>query len=146
MITLKEVTRNNFDDVIKLSVFDEQKDFVADNLYSLAQAKAMPECVPFAVYNDNDLVGYVMYCLDFEDKEYWICRLMIDKKFQKKGYGRATMQCVLSLLMKDREHNKVYLSFEPENLIAKKLYEQLGFVADGRVIEGEIVYYLEYSR
>ncbi len=144
MVTLNDITRDNFHDVIKLSVFYEQKDFVASNVFSLAQAKAQPECIPLAVYNDGNLVGFVMYGMDFEDKEYWIGRIMIDKKYQRMGYGRATIQCVLSLLQQDLDHDKVYLSFEPENLTAKKLYEELGFAADGRIIEGEIVYCLRY--
>jgi len=146
MIALKSITRENFHDVIKLSVLDEQKAYVASNVYSLAQAKAQPECVPLAIYNDSYLVGFVMYSMDFEDKEYWIYRIMIDKNYQHMGYGRAAMQCVLSILFEDPNHDKVYLSFEPENLSAKKLYEELEFVADGRVIDGEIVYCLHYKK
>lgn len=146
MITLNEITRDNQHDVIKLTVFDEQKGFVTHNMCSLAQAKAQPECVPLAVYNNSKLVGFLMYCVDFDDQEYWIYRLMIDKKHQKMGYGRAAMQCVLSLLKQDAELDKVYISFEPENVVAKKLYEELGFVADGRVIDGEVVYCLYYKK
>lgn len=146
MITLKEITRHNFNDVINLSVFDEQKNYLASNMYSLAQAKAQPECIPLAVYNDNDLVGFVMYCMDFDDKEYWIYRIMIDKKYQKMGYGRKAMKCILEKLMEDTAHDKVYISFEPDNVVAKKLYEELGFAADGRVIDGEIVYCLQYRK
>lgn len=38
----------------------------------------------------------------------------------------------------------IYLSFEPAHEAARELYEKLGFVADGRVIDGEIVYKLVY--
>ena len=144
MILLKEITRDNFDEVINLSVSDQQKNYIASNMYSLAQAKAQPECVPLAIYNDSNLVGFLMYCMDFDDKEYWIYRVMIDKKHQKMGYGRKAMECLLETLMKDTAHDKVYISFEPENLVAKKLYDELGFVADGRIVEGEIVYCLQY--
>jgi len=145
MITLREINRDNFDDVINLSVFDEQTDFVASNAHSLAQAKAQPECVPLAIYRDNDLIGFVMYGVDFEDKEYWIYRIMIDKRHQNMGYGREAMQCVLSRLAQDTGHNKVYISFRPENAGAKGLYEKLGFIPDGRSIDGELVYCLHYT-
>jgi len=144
MVILKEIDRNNFNDVLELSVFDEQKEFVASTMYSLAQAKAQPECIPLAVYNGDNLVGFVMYCMDFKDKEYWIYRLLIDKKYQKQGFGKAAMQCVLSILKQDKEHTKVYISFEPENVEAKGLYESLGFTPDGRVVYGEIVYCMNY--
>jgi len=144
MIQLKEINRDNFHPVLELSVFDEQNNFVASNCYSLAQAKAQPECVPLALYNDGELVGFVMYCLDVEEGEYWVYRLLIDKKYQRKGFGKEAMQCVLSILRKDKEHTKVYISFEPENVGAKGLYESLGFTPDGRVIGEEIVYCLNF--
>lgn len=144
MIEFREIDRHNFFDVIDLKVADEQKAFVATNVFSLAQAKAFPECICLAIYNDEVLVGFTMYCLDADDKEYWIYRLMVDSKFQSKGYGKAAMEKLIDRIKEDKEHHMIYLSFEPENDLAKKLYEKLGFQADGRVIDGEVVYKLEY--
>lgn len=144
MIVFKDIDRNNFFDVIKLSVAEEQKNFVATNLFSIAQAKAFPECNCLAIYHDNELVGFTMYCIDVDDSEYWIYRLMIDAKHQSKGYGKAAMEKLIEHIKKDENHHVIYLSFEPDNTLAKQLYEKLGFEADGRVIDGEIVYKLEY--
>ena len=144
MIKLKEVNRDNFFDVIKLSVTEEQDSYVASNTFSLAQAKVQPECVPLAIYNDSNLVGFVMYCMDLDDNEYWIYRLMIDKTHQRQGYGRMAMQQVLSIMEQDLERSIVYLSFEPDNHVAKKLYESFGFLPDGRTIHGETVYCLRF--
>lgn len=143
MIHLKNINGNNYDNVISLSVTEEQKKFVASNVYSLAQAKACPECVPLAVYDDEQLIGFAMYAMDSEDNEYWIYRLMVDQKFQSKGYGKKTMEQLISLIREDESHNIIYISFEPDNEWAKCLYEQLGFIPDGRIIGDEIVYKLE---
>ena len=145
MVTLREIDRNNYIEVIKLSVTDEQKEFIASNVFSLAQAKVQPECIPLAVYNENDLVGFVMFCMDVDDEEYWIYRVMIDINHQKKGYGTAAIINVVDRVKADKKHSKIYLSFDPENKIAKKLYEKLGFIPDGRIIHDEVVYYMEYS-
>ncbi|MGD6896719.1 GNAT family N-acetyltransferase [Bacillus infantis] len=144
MVSLKEIDRHNFFDVIDLKVAEEQKSFVATNLFSLAQAKAFPECNCLAIYHEEKLVGFTMYCIDFDDKEYWIYRLMIDAKYQSKGYGKAAMEKLIELIKEDKDHQVIYLSFEPENDRAKEMYEKLGFEADGRVIDGEIVYRLGY--
>lgn len=144
MITFKEIDRGNFFDVIKLGVAEEQKGFVATNVFSLAQAKAFPECVPLAIYEEEVLVGFTMYCMDQEDHEYWIYRLMIDTKHQSKGYGKAAMEKLIERIQDDKQHRVIYISFEPENMWAQQLYEKLGFEVDGRVIDGEIVYKLEY--
>ncbi|MCM3317425.1 GNAT family N-acetyltransferase [Rummeliibacillus stabekisii] len=144
MITFKDIDRHNFMNVINLKVADEQKNFVASNLFSLAQAKAYPECICLAIYVEGVLVGFTMYCIDVDDGEYWIYRLMIDAQYQGKGYGKAAMKKLMSLIKEDTAHHMIYLSFEPENEGAKALYEKLGFKGDGRVIEGEIVYKYSY--
>jgi diamine N-acetyltransferase len=146
MLELRKITRANRDAILALSVFDGQKGFVASNKLSLEQAKQYPECVPLGVYDGDEAVGFVMYDLNPEDNEYWIPRVMIDKNHQRKGHGKAAMQLVLALIEADKEHDRVYLSFEPHNTVAKALYEQLGFKPDGRELEGEIVYCLKFQR
>ena len=145
MIKLMDIDRYNYLEVIRLSVTDEQKGYVANNMYSLAEAKAKPECIPLAIYNDDILIGFLMYGIDFNDKEYWIYRIMIDVKHQNKGYGKQTLICILDKIISDKEHNKVYISVEPRNLIAKELYEKLGFVLDGRIINEELILCLDYT-
>jgi diamine N-acetyltransferase len=144
-IRLTPVNRKNWEDVITLEVFDGQSDFVADNVYSLAEASVKPECVPMAICHGDELVGFLRYVNPGADEhEYWVLRFMIDKNHQRKGYGRAAMRLVLDIINQDKKYNKVYLSFEPDNLAAKAMYENFGFVPDGRVEYGEIVYVLHY--
>lgn len=145
MVTLVEIDRYNYLPVMDLAVAPEQKPFVATNQYSLAQAYVQPECVPLALYAENKPVGFAMYCLDTDDRQYWIFRLMIDQRYQGRGYGRAAMLLLIDRIRSemDETYDRIYISFEPENRIAKSLYESLGFVPDGRMAYGEIVYRLE---
>lgn len=140
MVTLNKI-ESNYDVIVKLHVSEAQKHFVASNDYSLAQAKEDSSLIPMGVYKDSIPVGFVMHGFDKEAGEYWICRLMIDEKHQGKGCGRRAMELVIEEIKKD--NNLIYISFEPENDGAKKLYESLGFVPDNRVLEGETVYRLE---
>lgn len=144
MIVLKNIDTDNFNQVLKLKVSKEQDNFVASNTYSIAQAKVQPECDPLAIYDNETLVGFIMYCMDSDDKEYWIYRLMIDQKYQGQGYGRKAMEVLIAKIQEDKEHHMIYISFEPENVVAKALYESMGFVADGRILSDEIVYCLSY--
>jgi diamine N-acetyltransferase len=61
------------------------------------------------------------------------------------GYGREAMVHLIDRIhgLSDDEHRRIYISFEPENEIAKSLYESLGFMPDGRILYGEVVYFLE---
>ena len=144
MLRLVEIDRYNYLPVLDLRVSPEQESLVASNQYSLAQAYAQPECVPLALYAENRPVGFAMYALDEDDHQYWIYRLMIDQRHQRKGYGRAAMELLIDRIrgLSDEEHTCVFISFEPENQIARRLYESLGFLPDGRIMYGVVVYRL----
>jgi diamine N-acetyltransferase len=153
MIELRKITWDNWEECLRLDVNDEQKNFVAQNEYSLAQSFlhiTNDDTPPFsyAIYNEDVMVGYTLYFFsaadedDADDKDcYYICRFMIDKRYQGKGYGRQAMLKILEHI-KTFPHGKtdiVVLSYEPENTVAKKLYESLGFVETGKIDDGELV-------
>jgi len=144
MVSLRKIDEYNFAKVIQLEVADDQQDFVTSNAFSLSQAYVMPECRPLAIYNGMTPVGFAMYALDRDEGEYWVYRLMIDKNQQKKGYGREAMRLLIAHIKKEAPEKKVlYISFEPHNEGARRLYSSLGFVPDHREVDGETVYRLE---
>ena len=144
-ITLQPVTADNWRVLIKLKVCEDQTSFVAPNLYSIAEAQFGYEdeghwdFYPFGAYADDQPVGFVMYCFNFDHSRFqaFIMRLMVDEKFQGKGYGREIMQQVLELFRKDERIQNVGISYEPHNEGARKLYANLGFVEPGEMYDGE---------
>ena len=61
MVQLREITKDNLDDVVKLEVSESQEGFVASTTYALAQAWVYKETAfPFAIYADDVLVGFIM--------------------------------------------------------------------------------------
>lgn len=143
MIEFREITRENFDECLFLEVAEEQEDFVASTTFSLAEAKIFTENIPLAIYDQDTMVGFIMYGLDPDDNEYWISRLLIDQRYQNKGYGRQAIEQFLLMIKEKYQPQKLLLSFEPENVVAEKLYVSLGFKHTGRMIDDELV--LEYS-
>ncbi|ADL52228.1 GNAT family N-acetyltransferase [Clostridium cellulovorans] len=137
MIKLQPITTDNFWETISLEVLDDQKEFVTSNAVSIAQSKIQPECIPLAIYEEDILVGFVMYCIDTDDSEYWIYRLMIDKNHQNKGYGKAALNDVIEIIKKDKSHNKIFLGVHTESEAAVKLYKSSGFVFNGQVFGKE---------
>ncbi|ROR28520.1 diamine N-acetyltransferase [Mobilisporobacter senegalensis] len=144
MVTLKEITRENFWDCIELAVEKQQADFVTSNAVSIAQSKVQPECIPLAVYDDEVMVGFVMYCIDEDDSEYWIYRMMIDEKFQSKGYGRSALKLLLDRIKSDETRNKIFLGVHKESIAGVRLYESFGFRFDGQVFGKEHIMRLDY--
>ena len=143
-VTLREVTGDNWRECVRIKVEPEQTQFVASNAFSLAQSKYEPECVPLAVYDDEQMVGFVMY--KSEDyglaKTWFIERLMIGAEHQKKGYGRAAMKVLIERLRSQKGYNAILISFVQGNDIAQKLYSDLGFEDTGEIEDGELVYRL----
>jgi len=163
MITLKKISilDDNMKECVALQILPEQYNFVASNAVSLAEAydtnKAYEEkgegsiAVPYAVYENSKMVGFIMYgYFPPEDEEdayskdehvYYVWRLLIDKNHQRKGIGREVVKQVMAEIKSKPygEANYCYVSYEPTNIGSKTTFASYGFEEDGRVIDGEVV-------
>ena len=148
MPEIRPVTKDNWRELINLQVRDDQKGFVASNVKSIAESQFgfdEPEhghwdFHPFGIYADEP-VGFLMYGYNFghPDQQAFIVRLMVDEKFQGKGYGRFGMQKMLEIFRADARIRAVGISYEPENDLARKLYASLGFVEPGEMLGEEVL-------
>ena len=75
---------------------------------------------------------------EIADNNYNLWRLMIDKNHQHQGYGKEAVKLALDFIRTkpcgDAEY--CWLSYEPDNEIAKKLYSSFGFIETGD-LDGE---------
>lgn len=136
-VELRPVTRELWYECVCLQVDQSQKHFVATNSISLTQAAYEPEMYPYAIYAKGTMVGFLMYGYDSDLKMWGMFRLMIDRRYQKNGYGRAAVEQLFQLVTDKIGHVQFYTSYEPDNATAGKLYTSLGFVDTGEIIEGE---------
>jgi len=161
MIELRKINQENFEPVLKLKLADGQENFVAPNIYSLAQAyvstidteEGLKPPIAFAIYNNGEVIGFAM--MEYEKIEedemlfkefgdravYNFFRFMIDKKHQGKGLGKQAMKKILEFLRSSPqgEVDAISLSYEPTNEVARKLYASSGFVETGHLEDGEMV-------
>lgn len=126
--------------VIALSVRPEQDGFVATNEASLDEAARHSFCTPLVIRAGDEIVGFAMYALDPDDGNYWIYRLMIDQRFQGRGYARSALARILSLMSSLDGCERILLGVRPDNERAIALYLDAGFVATGEEIDGERVF------
>ena len=138
MIHLAEINAGNWR--IPLSVSKEQELYVANSTTILARAYAYRESrsAAFFIYDDEIPVGMCLYHDEKSLNAYVFSELFIDEKFQKRGYGKAATKIVLERMKNDGKYNKVILCYIEENVAAKKLYDNFGFVETDRD-ENEIV-------
>jgi diamine N-acetyltransferase len=139
VVSLEPVNRANFNVCITLKVAPDQEDFVASNLYSIAQSAIEPTWVPLAIVHDETVVGFAMYGHDVETGQWWIIRMMIGAEHQGKGYGHAAMNALVARIVALHGADEIRLGCVLGNDRAKRLYERHGFRDTGEVDDGEAI-------
>jgi diamine N-acetyltransferase len=144
-ITFRPVTWENFSAVTELTVTPEQANFVAPNLYSIAEAYLEPTWTPLAIYTRDALVGFAMFGRDDQTGRWWIMRYMIDAQHQGKGYGTAALPGLIDLIVERHGCSELFLDYSLGNEVAARLYARMGFVPTGEVEAGEIIARLDLA-
>jgi diamine N-acetyltransferase len=150
MPEIRPVTKDNWRDLARLNVREDQKHFVASNLYSIAEAQfgfddddgSHWDTSACGIYTDaGAAVGFLMYGYNFPGSrlQAFIFRLMVDEKNQGLSYGRFGMQWMLERFRNDDRIRDVGISYEPENEVGRKLYASLGFVETGEMVGDEVL-------
>jgi len=137
-VEIRPVTRDNWRAVVAVSARPDQADFVAPIAYYLALCRYDGEWQPLGLWSGDSVVGFAMWAFDPDDGSRWIGGVVIDAADQGKGYGRAAMQAIIGFL-REQGAPEVALSYEPENTVARRLYESLGFRETGEMEGDEIV-------
>ena len=140
-IKIKEIDEFNIDEVRKVSVNKNQESFIDTVNECFKEAELYTRWCPVAIYCDDIVVGFAMYGAFGENPDTWIDRIMIDYKYQNRGFGKCAMKELIKIVTKRYEVHTVYLSFVKDNNIARNLYENLGFKFTGEYDpEGELIY------
>lgn len=142
MIELKEITWDNFWQVINLKPNEWQSKFLPSNAIFMAEAyvnlkfKYPDEC--FALYKESELVGFakIVYVpkweepYNFLEDSYMIDAIMIDSQHQGQGYGKASLYQMLKYIESKPlgEADSIKLLCYDDNINAIGMYEKAGFL------------------
>lgn len=146
MLELRPPTRHTIRQLWKLEVSDDQRDFVAPNLVTLAQAPYEGGAYPFGIWNGPEPIGFLTVIdmrqiRELEDGDdpnsAFLWRLMISAPYQGKGYGRFAVGLCFDWA-RGMCLPRMVTSAVEGNTAALKLYESAGFARTGRVMDGEI--------
>jgi diamine N-acetyltransferase len=131
--------------IVRLSVAESQKIFVAANSVSLAQALFSPEAWYRAIYFDDEPAGFVMLEDQSlrspvpEDPKVGLWRFMIDQRFQGKGIGAMALRQVIEHVTAKRRFKTLETSYVPGPGCPEPFYLGLGFRHTGRMDGVEVV-------
>ena len=114
--------------------------FVATNEYSLKQASHSLIWKTKAVYSGDTMVGFVMYKFDYMKRDIYLCRFMIDKKYQGQGFGVETLNELKRIARSKKIINKIELSTSPNNENGIRIYKKYGFLDMNKMSHGEKVF------
>lgn len=138
-ITLKEITKDTLWPIMKLTVAEEQRSFVAPNSVSIAEAYFSEEAWFRGIYLGDQPVGFVMLHIDTKKREYFLWRLMIDKDHQRRGYAFQAMEQVIDHVKTLPNAVELTTSYSPGEGNPSLFYYKLGFKETGKVLDGENV-------
>lgn len=127
---LKKVDESNFIECFNLKLGNGQEKYVSHPIRSLAQAYVYyNQCTPFAVYKEDIIIGYVMVIYDYDEETYNIWHMMINEKYQGKGYGTAAISLCIDYIKTKPfgESNVIILTCSIGNNNAIHIYEKFGF-------------------
>ena len=152
---LVDVTKENWEDVVFLSTNEtitvkgsgepyEAKgmpslceEFVASNALSIVQSVFEDGWVIKAIEHEGELIGFTMFGFCEEEGFYELCRIMIDRQHQNKGYGTQAIRMILDEMRSRFGCKEVYLSTDPENAVGRHVYEKIGFRSEHRMLDDE---------
>lgn len=138
-ITLRPVTKDNWREVIKITVAEPQYEFVGRPDYYLTMCAYGELWRPLVVYLGEEVIGFLMWAVDPADGSCWLGGIMIDQRYQGQGYGRRAIQTAVNMLAQQYGYKDFALSYNPANTPAKRLYHSLGFVETAEWEDDEIV-------
>lgn len=142
-VSLENIIRENFHDVIELEVEPSQEDNLPSNVYSIAESTLSPLFHPRAICVEGAVKGFAMYQFglpgtDNEDK-CTIWRFMVDRRFQNTGIGKRAMRRLLDEIKAHQCCSQVEIYYDPEYAVAKKLYARFGFRVVGVRDDGDVI-------
>jgi len=130
VVSLREITKHDFEEVCTLPLPDEQYKHLADNGISLLESHYDESVTPRAVYLDDKPVGFIMWAKATGNKVV-IYRFMVTIEYQNRGIGRKALYLAFDEIKTDKNIELIEICYSVDNVPAKGLYASVGFVEAG---------------
>ncbi len=138
MVRLADITEGNWTEAASLAVKESQKRFVASSQGILARGYAYRNCGGrvYLIEDGGIAVGLALV-REFTEEPlgYDLQQLMIDARYQNRGYGSQALKLILDELRNEGKHDHVEVCVKKEDADAIRLYERYGFRDSGYVDE-----------
>jgi diamine N-acetyltransferase len=136
-VSLREITRETVRTICNLHVSETQKQFVAPNAVSIAEAHFTKEAWFRAIYAGEVPVGFVVLWENHVKGRYHLWRFMIDENSQGRGYGRKALNLIIQRVRQNPKAKELRLTYCKGDGSPHQFYEKMGFADTREIIDGE---------
>lgn len=124
---MSKLDKQNFWNAIGITLEEEQNNYVLDAKASVAMGLMYKTKKAFVQMEDNLVVGLLVLNVDKKKSDYDIDIIIIDKRFQNRGYGKLMVKWAVEYL-KNEGAKSLTIGVSRQNIGAKKIYMNAGFV------------------
>lgn len=125
---MKRLNQNNLWGALNLSVDESQNQYVLETKSSIAMGLLSKSKRVFVQMEGHVAVGLLVLNLDKKHDNYNIDIVIIDRKFQNRGYGKLMVEWAVNYL-KNEGASRLCIGVNRTNDAAKKIYMKAGFKA-----------------
>ena len=139
-VSLREITKETLRPFLNMNVSEAQKEMVAPNAVSIAQAHFEEKAWFRGIYADETPVGFIMLFDNPEEPVYFLWRLMVAEDYQGLGYGRKAVAHLVQYVKTRPNATELKVSHVkevPGN--PGPFYKKLGFEYTGEEKGGELM-------
>jgi diamine N-acetyltransferase len=146
-VELREISDQNWDEVLALRLAPGQDRFVGSVAECLDEASEYPNANPWcrAVYDGDTPVGFVMVSWNVEPDPpeiigpWFLWKLIVDERHQRKGYGSEVVRRIADLVRAEGA-DELLTSYTEGDGEPGPFYRRLGFEPTGeRDSNGEVI-------
>ncbi len=127
-----------------IRVHPNQRKFTSNIIISYLQS-SHPAVTGYGLYVDDNLIGYV-FLIHAENPVQWIIdRLIIDKEYQRQGYGYDVVDQLIDMVYDFENSEMVVARYAPDNDAARQLFAKLKFEEQEKMSRGRNIATLEFE-
>ena len=126
-VELRPLTKQNWEAAANLTLADDQREFIAENVWTIAETQFFPWVERRVIVVGDEVVGLAAYGRDHDGGAWWLYRFMVGAAHQRRGYGRAALAALVAE-WRARKVARVTVGFHQRNAVAERLYQTAGFV------------------
>ena len=127
---LVKLNKRNVYDLLSLSNSPEKMWFMGSTKYMLAYQYVEKCATTYMCMDQGIYVGTVTLYIDKKGQSFTITNVLVDKRFQNRGYGKAMIRLSLDIL-KRFGASTITLWVDRANVTAYKAYASVGFKIKG---------------